>query len=85
MRTRARTASETADPPDGVSLDCGRVLVLAELDFNSVHLLQTGNASFDEVASRVGYAEGATPRGLLRRHLNLGVREIRGNSDRRRF
>jgi transcriptional regulator GlxA family with amidase domain len=43
----------------------------------AVHLLRTGSASVEEVAARVGYAEGATLRTLLRRRLNLGVREIR--------
>ena len=43
----------------------------------AVHLLKTGRASVDEVAARVGYAEGATLRTLLRRRLNLGVKEIR--------
>ncbi|HZT76798.1 MAG TPA: helix-turn-helix domain-containing protein [Vicinamibacterales bacterium] len=43
----------------------------------AVHLLKTGSASVDEVASRVGYAEGATLRALLRRRLSAGVREIR--------
>jgi transcriptional regulator GlxA family with amidase domain len=43
----------------------------------AVHLLQTGSASVEEVAERVGYADGATLRTLLRRRLNLGVREIR--------
>jgi transcriptional regulator GlxA family with amidase domain len=43
----------------------------------AVHLLRTGTASVDEVALRVGYAEGATLRALLRRRLNLGVKEIR--------
>ena len=43
----------------------------------AVHLLQTGSASVEEVAERVGYADGATLRSLLRRRLNLGVREIR--------
>ncbi len=44
----------------------------------AVHLLKTGNASVDEVAAQVGYADGTTLRTLLRRRLNLGVREIRG-------
>lgn len=43
----------------------------------AVHLLKTGNASVDEVAARVGYADGATLRALLRRQLNLGIKEIR--------
>jgi transcriptional regulator GlxA family with amidase domain len=43
----------------------------------AIHLLKTGSASVDEVAARVGYADGATLRALLRRRVNLGVREIR--------
>jgi transcriptional regulator GlxA family with amidase domain len=43
----------------------------------AVHLLKTGSASVDEVAARVGYSDGTTLRALLRRRLNLGVREIR--------
>lgn len=43
----------------------------------AVHLLKTGSASVEEVAARVGYADGATLRALLRRRLNAGVREIR--------
>jgi transcriptional regulator GlxA family with amidase domain len=43
----------------------------------AVHLLKTGNASVEEIATRVGYADGATLRLLLRRRLNLGVKEIR--------
>jgi transcriptional regulator GlxA family with amidase domain len=44
----------------------------------AVHLLKTESASVDEVATRVGYADGATLRTLLRRRLNVGVRGIRG-------
>ena len=43
----------------------------------AVHLLKTGNASVDEIATRVGYADGATLRALLRRELNVGVKELR--------
>jgi transcriptional regulator GlxA family with amidase domain len=43
----------------------------------AVHLLKTGDASVDEIAARVGYADGTTLRTLLRRRLNLGIREIR--------
>lgn len=46
----------------------------------AVHLLKTGNASVDEIATRVGYADGATLRSLLRRRLNAGVKEIRKNA-----
>lgn len=51
----------------------------------AVHLLKTGDASVDEIATRVGYADGATLRALLRRHLNAGIKEIRRSSanDRR--
>lgn len=47
----------------------------------AVHLLRTGDASVDEVAARVGYADGATLRALLRRQLRLGVREIRQRAE----
>jgi len=43
----------------------------------AVHLLRTGSASVEEVAARVGYADGATLRTLLRRRLDLGIKEIR--------
>jgi transcriptional regulator GlxA family with amidase domain len=43
----------------------------------AVHLLKTGSVSVDEVATRVGYADSATLRALLRRELDLGIREIR--------
>lgn len=43
----------------------------------AVHLLKTGTASVDQIAERVGYGDGATLRALLRRELNLGVKEIR--------
>ena len=43
----------------------------------AVHLLKTSSASVEEVAARVGYADGATLRVLLRRRLRLGVKEIR--------
>ena len=39
--------------------------------------LKTGQASVDEVAAQVGYADGATLRGLLRQRVDLGIREIR--------
>src|SRR5262252_1549274 len=43
----------------------------------AVHLLKTGNESVDEIAARVGYAEGVTLRTLLRRRLGQGIQEIR--------
>lgn len=43
----------------------------------AVHLLSTSNASVDQVAQQLGYAEGVTLRTLLRRRLGRGVREIR--------
>jgi transcriptional regulator GlxA family with amidase domain len=46
----------------------------------AVHLLKTTEASVDEVAARVGYADGTTLRALLSRRLDLGVKEIRRRS-----
>jgi transcriptional regulator GlxA family with amidase domain len=43
----------------------------------AVHLLKTTTDSVDEVATRVGYADGVTLRTLLRRRLNQGIKEIR--------
>lgn len=43
----------------------------------AVHLLKTSDASVDEVAARVGYADATTLRNLLRRRLKLGIKEIR--------
>lgn len=43
----------------------------------AVHLLQTSDQGVDEIASRVGYADGVTLRLLLRKRLGRGVRELR--------
>jgi transcriptional regulator GlxA family with amidase domain len=43
----------------------------------AVYLLKTGHSSVEQIAARVGYADGATLRSLLRRELNVGVKEIR--------
>jgi transcriptional regulator GlxA family with amidase domain len=43
----------------------------------AVHLLKTTPASVDEIAGRVGYADGVTLRMLLRRRLHAGVKELR--------
>jgi len=43
----------------------------------AVHLLKTTRHSVDDIAARVGYADGVTLRTLLRRHLHAGVKEIR--------
>jgi transcriptional regulator GlxA family with amidase domain len=43
----------------------------------AVHLLKTTTASVDEIAARVGYADGATLRTLLRRRLHVGVKDLR--------
>ena len=47
----------------------------------AVHLLKTGNESVDQIAERVGYADGVTLRTLLRRHLGHGIKEIRRAED----
>jgi len=44
----------------------------------AVHLLKTGRASVDAIASEVGYVDGVTLRTLLRKKLGRGVRELRG-------
>lgn len=43
----------------------------------AVHLLQTSCASVEEIAAKVGYADGVTLRSLLRRRTGHGVRELR--------
>jgi len=46
----------------------------------AVHLLKTDHASIDEIAARVGYADGTTLRNLLRRRLKVGIKEIKRTS-----
>ncbi|HEX8169981.1 MAG TPA: helix-turn-helix domain-containing protein [Thermoanaerobaculia bacterium] len=48
----------------------------------AVHLLRTRKTSLDEVAEKVGYADGGTLRVLLRRELGTGVKELRRLSSR---
>jgi transcriptional regulator GlxA family with amidase domain len=43
----------------------------------AIHLLKTSHESVDEIAARVGYADGVTLRTLLRRQLGYGIKEIR--------
>jgi transcriptional regulator GlxA family with amidase domain len=43
----------------------------------AVHLLKTSDETVDQIASRVGYADGVSLRVLLRRRLGRGVRELR--------
>jgi transcriptional regulator GlxA family with amidase domain len=43
----------------------------------AVHLRKTTAESVDDIAGRVGYADGVTLRSLLRRHLGYGIKEIR--------
>jgi transcriptional regulator GlxA family with amidase domain len=46
----------------------------------AVHLLRTGSESIDQIAAQIGYSDGATLRGLLRRKLGRGVRELRARA-----
>lgn len=43
----------------------------------AVHLLKTTDAKVDDIASKVGYADGVTLRVLLRKKLGRGIRELR--------
>jgi transcriptional regulator GlxA family with amidase domain len=43
----------------------------------AVHLLKTTSDSVEQIAERVGYADGVTLRILLRRSLGQGIKEIR--------
>ena len=45
----------------------------------AVHLLRTTRASVDQIAAKIGYAEGVTLRTLLRRKLGRSVHEIRAS------
>jgi transcriptional regulator GlxA family with amidase domain len=45
----------------------------------AVHQLKTTDESVEEIAGRVGYADGVTLRTLLRRRLGRGVKEIRNS------
>jgi transcriptional regulator GlxA family with amidase domain len=46
----------------------------------AVHLLQSSNQSIDQIATKVGYADGVTLRTLLRKKIGRGVKEIRRRS-----
>jgi transcriptional regulator GlxA family with amidase domain len=46
----------------------------------AVHLLQSSNQSIDQIANKVGYADGVTLRTLLRKKIGRGVKEIRRRS-----
>jgi transcriptional regulator GlxA family with amidase domain len=61
-----------------------RVLGKSPLDYvhdlrveRAIHLLRTSDASVDDIAGEVGYADGVSLRVLLRRKTGRGVRELR--------
>jgi transcriptional regulator GlxA family with amidase domain len=81
-----RAASELATSKRTLARRTESVLGKSPLEFfqdlrieRAVHLLETSQASVDQIAAEVGYAEGVTLRTLLRRKLGRGVREIRGS------
>jgi transcriptional regulator GlxA family with amidase domain len=43
----------------------------------ALHLLRTGTESVDQIAAKIGYADGVSLRSLLRKKLGRGVRELR--------
>jgi transcriptional regulator GlxA family with amidase domain len=47
----------------------------------AVHLLKTTSHGVDEIAAKVGYADGVTLRLLLRRRLGRGIRELRSRPE----
>lgn len=46
----------------------------------AVELIETTNLAFEEIAYRVGYSDQSTLRGLVRRTLGVGPREIRAKA-----
>ena len=49
----------------------------------AVRLLSANNLSVDDIAARVGYADGVTLRTLLRQRTGRGVRDLRVRSEPR--
>lgn len=80
-------ASEVGASKRTLARRIGQALGRTPLDYfqdlrveRAVHLLRTTPASVDDVASRVGYADGVTLRALLRKKIGKGVREIRAHA-----
>lgn len=83
-----RAAGATATSPRTLNRRIRAVLGKSPLAYvqdlrveRAVHLLETSAETVDEIAARVGYADGVTLRLLLRRRLGRGVRELRPQRD----
>lgn len=80
----AEAAREAGASPRSLSRHLQAALSKSPLEFFqdlrvecAVHMLRTTHASVDQVAAAVGYADGVTLRGLLRKKVGQSARELR--------
>ena len=71
LTIRGQSQAQYGPPPAAIVVD--GVLQMSPLQFN----VDEFDLSLGDIAERVGYAEGAVLRMLLRRSLGMGVKEIR--------